>query len=50
MVAQAVKDKPHMQSLDLNGRRTIEIVDDTQGSWKAGVKSSVCGKMKMEPK
>lgn len=29
MVAEAVRDKPHMQRLDLNGRRTI-----TQGSWK----------------
>lgn len=32
VVAQAVKDKTHMQSLDLNGRRTIEVVDHSQDS------------------
>lgn len=48
MVAQAVKDKTRMQRLDLNGRRTIETVDNTQES--GAVKGSVwTEKMKMEP-
>lgn len=36
VVAQAVRDKPHMERLDLNGTHTVEIVDDTQGSGAVG--------------
>lgn len=39
VVAQAVMDKPHMQRLDLNGRRTVEIL--CSGSRKLLVKGLI---------